>query len=319
MNCPYCNQEHPDGYKFCPNTGKAIDNQFNACTNEKCPDFGKYILPLDSKFCPKCGSPIKASEQIYTTTNRGDDTIIFKVNGVSFSMIKVEAGSFLMGDDENIDAPSHEVSITHDYYIGKTVVTNELALAILTDKNVVSEVEDEFGCLDEDDIDEMEDNPNLPLVNVSWNNAKSLIRILKKITGENFNLPTEAEWEFAARGGNKSENYSFSGSDDLDDVAWYAENSDFELQEVASKEPNELGIYDMSGLIGEWCSDWYDEDYYDNSPKNNPRGPKKGDTKVIRGGSISLEDDCGVCWRGDHNPYRDHDEIGFRFVFRVRK
>ena len=234
-------------------------------------------------------------------------------------MIKVEAGSFLMGDDENIDAPSHEVSITHDYYIGKTVVTNELALAILTDKNVVSEVEDEFGCLDEDDIDEMEDNPNLPLVNVSWNNAKSLIRILKKITGENFNLPTEAEWEFAARGGNKSENYSFSGSDDLDDVAWYAENSDFELQEVASKEPNELGICDMSGLIGEWCSDWYDEDYYDNSPKNNPRGPKKGDTKVIRGGSISLEDECGVCWRGDHNPYRDHDEIGFRFVFRVRK
>lgn len=75
----------------------------------------------------------------------------------------------------------------------------------------------------------------------------------------------------------------------------------------------------MSGLIGEWCSDWYDEDYYDNSPKNNPRGPKKGDTKVIRGGSISLEDECGVCWRGDHDPYGEHDKIGFRFVLRVRK
>ena len=127
MKCPYCNQDHPNGYKFCPNTGKAIDNQFNACTNEDCPDFGKYVLPLDSKFCPKCGSPIKNSAQIYTTTTIGEDTITFKVNGVSFSMIKVEAGSFYMADDENTDAPSHEVNLTHEYYIGKTVVTNEIA------------------------------------------------------------------------------------------------------------------------------------------------------------------------------------------------
>ena len=159
-----------------------IDSNLKQCLELKdkrqCPNCFAEI-EKDVKFCPKCGSPIKNSAQIYTTTTIGEDTITFKVNGVSFSMIKVEAGSFDMGDDENTDAPSHEVNITHDYYIGETVVTNELALAILTDKNGV----DEFGCLDEDDIDEMKDNPNLPLVNVSWYTAKSLIRILKKITG----------------------------------------------------------------------------------------------------------------------------------------
>lgn len=317
MKCPYCKQEHPNGYKFCPNTGHVIEPQFIACTNEQCVGFGKYELLPDSKFCPRCGSLINASSA--NKTEGKDDVITFSVNGASFSMIKVEAGSFDMGDDYNQDAPSHPVTITHDYYIGKTVVTNELALAILSDRNVKGEVEEEFGEAN-DFLEEIEDdNPDFPFVNLNWYNAKFLIRLLKKITGEKFDLPTEAEWEFAARGGNKSDNYQFSGSDDLDDVAWYNDNSDFELQEVAGKEPNELGIYDMSGLVGEWCSDWYDEDFYENSPKNNPRGPKNGDSKVIRGGSISLWDECGVCWRGDHNPYDEHDEIGFRFVLRVRK
>ena len=312
MKCPHCNQDHPDGFQFCPTTGQKI-NALKACTNPNCPDKEKYILPMDSMYCPRCGSKLDGIEG-------NDNERVFNVNGVSFKMIKVEGGTFDMGDDENSDSPSHEVNITRDYYIGETVVTNELALAVLSDESVSSEVEDTFiNYYDEDVKEEMEDNPDYPFVNINWHEAKAFVRLLKKITGEKFDLPTEAEWEFAAQGGNKSENYLYSGSDDLDDVAWYNDNSDNEMQEVAGKDPNELGIYDMSGLVGEWCSDWYDEDYYDNSPSNNPKGPKDGDHKVIRGGSINLDEECGTRWRSDYDPDYFDTEIGIRLVLRVRK
>lgn len=314
MKCPHCNQEHPDGFQFCPTTGQKI-NALKACSNKGCPDFGKNILPVDSMFCPRCGSKLEG-----TIDNPDGNEKIFTINGVSFKMIKVVGGTFDMGDGENSDAPTHEVTLTRDYYIGETVVTNELALAVLTDDGVESEIEDEFGSYYDDDVkEEMEDNPEFPFVNINWHEAKWFIRLLKKITGEKFDLPTEAEWEFAARGGNKSENYLYSGSDDLDDVAWYNDNSDNEMQDVAGKDANELGIYDMSGLVGEWCSDWYDEDYYDDSPSNNPKGPKDGEHKVIRGGSINLEEECGTCWRGDHDPDDYDTEIGIRLVLRIRK
>lgn len=313
MKCPHCNQEHPDGFQFCPATGQKI-NFLKACSNENCPDYGKNILPQDSMFCPRCGRKLDSIE----TEPRGN-VKNFTINGASFKMIKVEAGTFDMGDNENSDAPTHKVTLTRDYYIGETVVTNELVLAVLTDASVTSELKD----IDSDEakkyMEEMKSNPNSPFVNINWYEAKRIIRLMKKITGEKFDLPTEAEWEYAARGGNKSEDYIFSGSDDLDDVAWYIDNSDDEMQDVADKEPNELGIYDMSGLVGEWCSDWYDEDYYDVSPLNNPKGPKEGYHKVIRGGSISLDDECSTCWRGDHNPDDEHPEIGFRLVLRCRK
>ena len=111
---------------------------------------------------------------------------------------------------------------------------------------------------------------------VTWNDCQEFIKKLQKLTGKKFRLPTEAEWEYAARGGNRSRGYKYSGSNNRDEVAWYYSNSGNEPHAVATKKANELGIYDMSGNVCEWCSDWYGEDYYSSSPQVNPTGPSSG-------------------------------------------
>ena len=127
-----------------------------------------------------------------------------------------------------------------------------------------------------------------PVEQVSWKTCQTFITKLNQLTGKTFRLPTEAEWEFAARGGNKSNNYTYSGSDNIDEVAWYSSNSKYTTHDVATKAPNELGIYDMSGNVWEWCQDWYDSSYYKNAPSTNPTGPTKGSDRVLRGGSWNI-------------------------------
>ncbi len=197
--------------------------------------------------------------------------VTYSVNGVSFDMMKVEAGTFTMGatsemkepyDDEK---PTHQVTLTKDYYLGKTEVTQALWKAV------------------------MDSNPsyfkgdNKPVENVSWNDCQTFISKLNAVTGKNFRLPTEAEWEFAARGGNNSKHYLYSGSDNIDDVAWYDGNSGRQIYDVATKQPNELGLYDMSGNVSEWCQDWYGD--YGISSLIDPQGPKKGTERIARSGS----------------------------------
>jgi formylglycine-generating enzyme required for sulfatase activity len=123
---------------------------------------------------------------------------------------------------------------------------------------------------------------NLPINNVSWDDAKEFISKLNALTSKLYRLPTEAEWEFAARGGNKSQGYKYSGSNTIERVGWA---NVARMHPVGRKQPNELGIYDMSGNITEWCSDWYSESYYSDSPQNNPNGPSIGFRRVLRGGS----------------------------------
>ena len=209
-----------------------------------------------------------------TFSSSSDGT--FTLNGISFKMVRVEGGTFQMGsnDGSSAEKPVHEVTVSR-FSIGATEVTQELWEAV------------------------MGSNPSYfkgskrPVEKVSWNDCQTFITKLNQLTGKTFRLPTEAEWEYAARGGNKSKGYTYSGSNTIDNVAWYTVNCydkgesspDYGTHDVATKAPNELGIYDMSGNVWEWCQDWYGSDYYSSTPSNNPTGPSSGSKRVKRGGS----------------------------------
>lgn len=256
--CPICKEEVPAGSMFCNRCGYKLEKDGTV----RCSSCG-HAIPADSKFCPDCGSRIEDEK------NPGDNKNIleFQVKGVSFHMIRVEGGTFIMGDDSSVDDdnPEHEVTLD-GFYCGETPVTQELWETV------------------------MESNPshfrgkNRPVEQVSWDDCQRFISNLNRKIRGNFRLLTEAEWEFAARGGNASAGYDYAGSDDLAEVGWYEANSGDATHDVMELAPNELGIYDMSGNVWEWCSDWYDEDYYADSPCFNPTGPIGGDFRVIRGG-----------------------------------
>jgi formylglycine-generating enzyme required for sulfatase activity len=154
-----------------------------------------------------------------------------------------------------------------------------------------------------------------PVEDVSWNKAQAFIEKLNQKTGKHYRLPTEAEWEYAARGGSKSNGYTYSGSNDISSVAWYTDNGGSKTHPVGQKQANELGIYDMSGNIWEWCQDWFGADYYSSSPTENPQGPSWGSLRVYRGGSwSSTAQYCRVASRNFYAPgFRDF-LIGFRLV-----
>jgi len=208
------------------------------------------------------------------------DVETIEVNGVSFKMVYVEPGTFTMGaaGDDTVayahEKPAHEVTLTTGYYMGQTEVTRELWIAVM-------------GYTP----DGHDGDDQLPAMSLAWSECQTFIAKLNELTGRVFRLPTEAEWEFAARGGNKSNGYLYSGSNDVNDVAWYSVNAvdvgeedpDFGPHPVASKAPNELGLYDMSGNAYEWCQDYYG--YYEARPQTDPQGPTDGYRRIFRGGS----------------------------------
>lgn len=231
------------------------------------------------------------------------------VNGVTFNMIHVSGGSFDMGvtPEQNDDgmlnadiAPVHEVFL-NDYYIGETEVTQALWVAVMGENPSVYKY---YSYSD-----------NMPVENVSWDDCQEFLRRLSELLGAEFTLPTEAQWEYAARGGQQSNGYKYSGSNNVDDVAWIWTNCSVRLHEVATKSPNELGIYDMSGNVSEWCQDWYDENYYNNSPLNNPQGPSEGDSRILRGGNWhNYEWYARTSHRMCLNPFNTEDDNGLRIV-----
>lgn len=205
------------------------------------------------------------------------------VNGVSFKMVAVEGGTFMMGenmDKRKIDkeGPAHSVTLD-DYYIGEIEVTQELWMAIMG-----TSIENKSG----HKSSYYKVDPNYSMGYVSWDDCQRFIEQLNKLTGKKYGLPTEAQWEYAARGGNKSNGYKYSGSDDVDEVAWVIENSGMHINRVKSKLPNELGLYDMSGNMEEWCQDWYGP--YLPSDQINPLGPADGSSRVTRGGAWLFPD-----------------------------
>ena len=223
----------------------------------------------------------------------------YVVKGVSFNMVKVEGGSFMMGaadDDSQARAnekPVHSVFL-NGFSIGETEVTQALWEAVMgTNPSPPT------------------DNPNRPVESVSWQDAQTFIAKLNILTGESFRLPTEAEWEYAARGGNQSHGYLYSGSDNIAEVSW---NSVSGTQPVATKAPNELGLYDMTGNVWEVCIDRYDPDYYSNSPVDNPSGPSTGSLVVFRGGSwYNGSSLCRVTYR-DYGSFSAHSHAGLRLA-----
>lgn len=264
-----------------------------------------------------------SSEMEYSSDTASNDTVslaaaiedlsdqTFTVNGVSFTMVAVEGGTFKMGataeqgeDAFDPEKPAHSVTLS-SYFIGQTEVTQALWKAV------------------------MGSNPsnwkgdNLPVANVCWFDCQDFIRKLNQLTGKKFRLPTEAEWEYAARGGRKSRGYKYAGSNAIDEVAWYYNNSGDRTHTVATKKANELGLYDMSGNVCEWCQDWFGD--YSSSSQTNPTCNSGSSLRVFRGGSGNgtaevnalAEGDAECCrtsYRGAGFEVDSYDHNGFRLA-----
>ena len=228
------------------------------------------------------------------------EVLIFYVDYFAFKMVRVQGGTFEMGgfDDQAYgdELPVHEVTLD-DYYICETEVTNGLWESVMGD--------------DEAQGHGISYNP---ATEMTWGACQSYINELNDLFHHGtFRLPTEAEWEFAARGGNKSHQYKYSGSDNYDDVAWCELNSGDFLHQVATKQPNELGLYDMSGNAWEWCQDWYGP--YDAASSVNPTGPETGTERVVRGGCTRGHVRfCRVTYRMCYDPTTCLKDVGFRVV-----
>ena len=224
------------------------------------------------------------------------------VNGVSFNMVRVDGGTFTMGatseqgsDADDDEKPAHQVTLS-TYYIGETEVTQALWETVMGDNPSKFKGE------------------NLPVEKVSWKDCQKFISQLNTATGKRFRLPTEAEWEYAARGGSKSRGYKYSGSNDLGSVAWYDYSNSSKTHNVKTKQPNELGLYDMSGNVWEWCQDWYGS--YSSGSKTNPTGPSSGYKRVRRGGSwIYNARYCRSSIRFDSTPSNRSYNLGLRLAF----
>ena len=228
----------------------------------------------------------EASESAITT---------YTVNGVSFNMVAVEGGTFTMGateeqadDYEFNEIGTHQVTLS-SFSIGATEVTQELWQAVMGTNPSYFTSSNGYT-----------DDLQRPVEQVSWDDCQVFITKLNQLTGKNFRLPTEAEWEYTARGGNKSKGYKYSGSNNVDEVAWYDDLVDdgyHGTHTVGTKAPNELGLYDMSGNVFEWCQDWFAR--YNPVDETNPTGPLTGYYRVLRGGSWDdYMNCCRVSYRG---------------------
>ena len=284
-----------------------VENPIDWCTTQK--ENNNLIVSVYRNF--------QMSERVGTITINTNDlyqTITITQSGCewyeSFEMVNVEAGSFYMGaQKENleglnydanafgIESPVHQVSL-NAFSIGKFEVTQAQWVAAMGSNPSTIQ------------------GDNLPVENVTWEQVQEFITLLIENSGLNYRLPTEAEWEFAARGGNNSEGFIYSGNSVLGACGWFYSNGESTTHEVGTKFPNELGIYDMSGNVREWCNDWFD--YYSSENQENPQGPTDGYLKVNRGGSWTTPAvNCRNSYRHSNYPYESSQDLGFRLALSI--
>lgn len=243
----------------------------------------------------KTSQATSPSNSSVVTSTSGYEVIT--VRGISFKMIVVQGGTFQMGsndsDANDDEKPVHQVTVS-TFSIGETEVTQELWQAV------------------------MGSNPSSfkgskrPVECVSWDDCHEFIRELNSLTGRHFRMPTEAEWQYAARGGLRSSGYKYAGSNNIGAVAWYEDRSDSHTHEVGTEGANELGLYDMSGNVWEWCQDWYGS--YSSGSQTNPKGPSSGSLRVLCGGSwFNNAGRCRVSSRFGTSPSGSYC-IGLRLV-----
>ena len=257
--------------------------------------YGNYNVKLQSKSL----TMIETIEVINGGTKKYNFTLLNTVDPFEGQLVFVKGGLFKMGDlvgnGNTEEKPVHQVTVS-DFKIGKYEVTQSQWESIMG--NNPSHFK---GC------------PNCPVERVSWIDIQEFLEKLNSLTGKSYRLPTEAEWEYAAKGGNKSSDYLYSGKNNINFVAWYSGNSGNKTNPVGQKEPNELGIYDMSGNVWEWVNDWFD--YYTDDSVNNPVGPDSGDAKIVKGGSwFGYAGGNRVSCRGSDEPVNRRSYIGFRIV-----
>jgi formylglycine-generating enzyme required for sulfatase activity len=241
--------------------------------------------------------------------------------GIEIEWVPVEGGPFQMGSGESGESPIHPV-ILSGFQISKYEITNQQYCDFLNNKGVIQA----DGCYNETEYIDINfsrcqighdgsqfmvksGSENLPVIDVTWYGAEAFCEWMGG------RLPTEAEWEFSSRGGNQSEGTTYSGSNDVNEVAWFKGNSGGFCHPVGLKQPNELGLYDMTGNVNEWCKDWWDGDYYSISVQEDPQGPPGGMWKVLRGGSWfdqAYESRC--TYRHGYGPDGKNVTIGFRCV-----
>ena len=242
----------------------------------------------------------------YISVNGDDREFTVTGNGktVTFTMKYVKAGTFKMGSRKSSDEkPIHQVTLTKDYFMGETEVTQGLWYAVMGQSPTSdgSKWSSSYGIGD-----------NNPAYYISYEDCQKFLAKLNQLTGQQFRFPTEAEWEFAAKGGTKSKGYTYAGGNTIGEVAWYYDNSGSKTHEVKTKKANELGLYDMSGNVWEWCADWYGS--YNSGSQTNPTGPTSGSFRVLRGGWSDKATNCRVVARLFVVPTIRSIDLGFRLA-----
>ena len=258
---------------------------------------GFCVCGKEAEKSQETGIEIKkiSEEEVYEHLARVEEkakNAVVSTGNCKMDFILVYSGVFKRGEQE--------VSLTKDFYIGKYEVTQAQWRAVMGNNP------------------SYHDGANRPVEKVSWNDAMAFCKKLnesgKAPKGWKFTLPTAAQWEFAARGGNRSKGHEYSGSNDIKEVAWYYDNSDATTHDVGEKKPNELGLYDMSGNVWEWCLD-ISGGYGDKKEVTDPTGPQDGSNRVLRGGSWgSSAGYCRVADRGSYNPDKRDNNFGFRLA-----